>query len=146
MYQIILWLTVTIFFGRAFSQGTLGQCEKSACYGCVGTCAAFPPCTSLSFPCYQGSPKDTANTWRTDVALPYGSTWMCGNCSSFGFTKYLRNDPVYTKMELWEYEAVNNVTIPCNTDPNNNGQGAPDSSSTILDDDDDDTSSMSNTG
>lgn len=70
------------------------------CSGCTGQCVIIPP-TGSTFPCYQGSPSNTATCYNTDPLISPDSTWECGLCSYFGYPYYKQNDPVYTNMELW---------------------------------------------
>lgn len=67
---------------------------------CSDQCSLIPPKGSKN-PCYQGTPTDAAKCFQTDPLLASGTTWACGTCSSFGYSKYLRNDPIYTTMELY---------------------------------------------
>ncbi|KAJ1396958.1 hypothetical protein B484DRAFT_458795 [Ochromonadaceae sp. CCMP2298] len=63
-------------------------------------CSLLAP-ADAKWPCYQGSPADSAACLATDPLLKEGTTWSCGNCEDMGFPKYLTNDPIYKNMELW---------------------------------------------
>lgn len=86
-------------FAVAENAGTVCKCSD--------LCSLIPPTTAASsFPCYQGLPDDAAKCFQTDPLLAAGTTWACGNCTAFGYPNYLRNDPLYTKMELWAKDSA----------------------------------------
>ena len=78
---------------------TTSSSEAVVCGGCSDTCVLVP--TTDKYPCYQGTPTDTAACFATDPLLSEGTTWHCGECKDFGFPKFVRNDPIYKTMELW---------------------------------------------
>ncbi len=53
---------------------------------------------------------------RLDPLLLPGTTWFCGVCSTYGYSVYLQNDPVFVNMELWNYTN----TYPCGCTCSNN--------------------------
>lgn len=63
-------------------------------------CVIVPPSDSKA-PCYQGSNADTDKCFNTDPLLVDGVTKSCGSCEKFGFSQYLRNDPLYKTMSLY---------------------------------------------
>jgi hypothetical protein len=73
---------------------------------CNGQCSLIPPADKSGYPCYQGSPDDASKCYKTDPLLASGTSWSCGNCTQFGYPTYLRNDPLYTSMELWTSASV----------------------------------------
>ena len=81
---------------------SLSVSEIPACSTCKDTtCVILPPDDYKNYPCYEGAPVDAAKCFKTDPLLKENATWACGNCASFGYTKYLRQDPLYTEMALW---------------------------------------------
>jgi hypothetical protein len=79
--------------------------RSDACLECGSTCALLPPADS-SLPCYQGTSEDANFCFNTDILLPKDGTHACGVCSDFGYSSYLRNDPVYRNMELWGTQSL----------------------------------------
>lgn len=73
---------------------------STPCSGCSTSCALIPP-PGVKFPCYQGKPSDAIGCYKTDPLLKPNTTWGCGTCVLYGYAFYIRNDPIYTKMELW---------------------------------------------
>lgn len=64
-------------------------------------CIILPPDDSKA-PCYQGSNADTDKCFKTDPLLVDDVTKSCGTCEKFGFSTYIRNDPLYKTMSLYE--------------------------------------------
>jgi len=93
LIKIFLMFAVSLFVMCSGEEG-------KACARCDTWCSLLPP-SDVVFPCYQGTPDDAATCFATDPLLQPNTTWSCGVCTDFGFPKYLRNDPIYTKMELW---------------------------------------------
>ncbi len=94
----MLHLLILVFI-FAFSRSEIPVC--STCKGT--TCVLLPPDEHKHFPCYEGTPIDTAKCFKTDPLLKDNTTWACGDCASFGRTKYLQQDPIYKEMGLWVY-------------------------------------------
>jgi hypothetical protein len=92
-FFITLLVVLLVSLGNAVRLG-------SPCNGCTDVCSLVPPANS-SFPCYQGTPSDASKCFKTDPLLASGTTWTCETCSAVGYPVYLRNDPIYTSMELW---------------------------------------------
>lgn len=68
-------------------------------------CTILPP-KDTTAPCYEGSNTDTDNCFATDPLLVDGATKQCGACSDFGYSNYLRNDPLYKSMSLYGLDAT----------------------------------------
>jgi hypothetical protein len=68
-------------------------------------CVIVPP-SDAKAPCYQGSNSDTDKCYQTDPLLVDGVTKSCGTCEKFGFSTYIRNDPLYKTMSLYERDAA----------------------------------------
>lgn len=85
----------------------------SAICQCRGNvCTLVPPASDPSFPCYQGNNQNATDCFLTDPLLQPGTTWHCGTCESYGYPFYLRNDPIYTNMELWSLTSVAPTVAP----------------------------------
>lgn len=83
------------------------------CNGCSSTCSLY---STDSFPCYEGAPNDAVRCYNTDPLIPAGTVWSCDTCASHGYTVYLRQDPVYTKMALWSVAASNETKVKSQSD------------------------------
>jgi hypothetical protein len=89
---IVLLIATFLSLGSALLAGTVCNCSDQ--------CALIPPSDSKN-PCYQGAADDAASCFKTDPLLAKGTTWSCGTCATFGYPDYLRNDPIYKSMGLW---------------------------------------------
>ncbi len=89
-----------LFFLVIFAIISLSLAVDKVCDCSTPNCAIIPP-AGVDFPCYQGAPSDATKCYNTDPLFKTGTTWSCGNCTSFGYLTYLKNDPVYKSMELW---------------------------------------------
>lgn len=94
---VLAMVSVTYSFGATGEEG-LGA--GKACVGCTTTCSIYSE-GSPSFPCYQGAVDDAVKCYASDPLLPSDSLWTCQTCATLGYPTYLRNDPIYQKMELW---------------------------------------------
>jgi predicted GH43/DUF377 family glycosyl hydrolase len=83
---------------------------QTVCVACSDSCVLVP--TSKKYPCYEGTPKDASVCFETDPLLSEGTTARCGHCTDFGFSNYVRNDPIYTTMELWFGIGATEETAP----------------------------------
>jgi len=39
----------------------------------------------------------------------------CGQCKDYNYPNYVRNDPIYTNMELWTKVSTSESIIPCDS-------------------------------
>jgi hypothetical protein len=92
-FIVILLISLILYVQAGNVRGS------TACLECKTTCALYSD--TQDFPCYQGIPKDANACYNTDPLLPDGEKYVCGTCADLGYVNYLRNDPLYTKMELW---------------------------------------------
>jgi hypothetical protein len=74
--------------------------KPSICTECSGNVCSIIPEPDSTFPCYQGTPKDTNICYKTDPLI-HTNTYVCDTCASQGYTNYLQNDSIYVNMELW---------------------------------------------
>jgi hypothetical protein len=107
MMKVAVLFTVLMAFIATNISATIAE---SVCK-CSGQCSLIPPADKVGYPCYQGLPDDAAKCYKTDPLLASGTTWSCGNCTQFGYPVYLRNDPLYTSMELWIHAYSNGKLV-----------------------------------
>jgi hypothetical protein len=93
---LVLGVLIAVVSGQSLRAG-----DSTVCAVCTSICTIVPPESATGIPCYQGAPADTATTFQRDPVIPKGSTWDCDSCSLHGYPNYMRNDPIFTKMELW---------------------------------------------
>jgi len=70
------------------------------CTECTGNVCSILPEPDSTFPCYQGTPKNTNICYKTDPFI-HTDTYVCDTCASQGYSNYLQKDPIYVNMELW---------------------------------------------
>lgn len=96
MYFVFAVLAVVV----ALCQVVQSADGSVPCKGCSTVCSILPPPGS-DFLCYEGSPSDTTKCFSTDPLIKANSTTICDTCANVGYTVYIRNDPIYVNMGLW---------------------------------------------
>lgn len=101
MYFLFFILLASVAFAAAIDKNACSTCSNSE----TSKCVLVPPVDGELF-CYQGLNEDAKKCFNTDPFV-INYSWTCGLCSEHinkdgaNYTVYIRNDPIYTNMELW---------------------------------------------
>jgi hypothetical protein len=114
VFLLVVVMTVMSFAANE-NQKYLRTADNNICNCSSNVCILVPPSSDPSFPCYQGNNTDATTCFLTDPLLQPHTTWHCSTCIQYNYPYYLRNDPIYTTMQLWSPTTVKPSSQPASS-------------------------------